>query len=214
MILEVFPSGPLETNAILLGCSKTKHAAIIDAPFDSFHQILQRVKKLGLKVEMILLTHSHWDHIAEAASMKKQLKIPIYIHAEDAGNLESPGADGLPLLFPIEGVKADHFLSNDQIVPLGEMRIKVIHTPGHSPGCVCFYIENEKTLISGDTLFRGAHGKTSFPTSSPKSMLESLKKLSKLPADTMVYPGHGPATTIGEESWMVRQINFNNEDDV
>jgi len=187
-----------------LACSKTKKAAIIDVPFDSLNPLLKRAKELELTIDRILLTHSHWDHIAEAGLLKEKLKIPIYIHKEDAGNLESPGSDGLPLPYPIKGAKADHYLSDGQILTLGQLRIKVIHTPGHSPGCVCFYIEDEKTLISGDTLFRGTHGKTIFSTGRPALMWESLKKLSRLPADTIVYPGHGPTTTIGAEAWMAK----------
>ena len=152
---------------------------------------------------MILLTHSHWDHMAEASILKEKLDIPLYVHSEDAQNLEVPGSDGLPLFYPIKAVKADHFLFDGEILFLGTLKIKVIHTPGHSPGGVCFYLENEAILISGDTLFQGTCGKVSFPTSNPSKMKHSLKKLSHLPPDTKVYPGHGPDTTIGaEEPWM------------
>src|ERR1043165_3693988 len=101
MILEVFPSGPLETNAYLLACDITKHAAIIDAPLESSELLLQRAKELSLVIDMILLTHSHWDHISEAAELKEALKAPVYIHQEDAYNLEHPGSDKLPLFFPL-----------------------------------------------------------------------------------------------------------------
>lgn len=202
MLLEVLPSGPLATNAILLGCTRTKKAAVIDVPWDSSAELLELAQTHKLHVEKILLTHSHWDHIAEVTLLKGKINAPVFVHAEDRANLEKPGADGLPLLFPLQGVKPDGLLEDGQTFLVGELEITVIHTPGHTPGSVCFYIASEKVLIAGDTLFRGTIGNLSFPTSRPERMWQSLKKLSKLPADTKVVPGHGENTTIGAESWI------------
>jgi glyoxylase-like metal-dependent hydrolase (beta-lactamase superfamily II) len=202
MILEVFSSGPADTNSILLGCSKTLKGAIIDAPFDSVDHQMLRAQDFSLHLEKSLITHSHWDHIAEAEILKNEFGIPLYIHEEDAPNLINPGTDGLPHLFPLKGVKPDHFLFDGEVLEIGELKIQVIHTPGHSPGGVCFYIEREKVLISGDTLFRGTIGNLSFKTGRPHLMWESLKKLAKLPKDTRVIPGHGEETTIGAENWL------------
>ncbi len=199
MILEIFPSGPIATNAILIGCPQTKRAAVIDAPLKSCQQILAAQQRHGLHVEMILLTHSHWDHIAEVALFKKEFGAHVLIHAEDAGNLERPGSDGLTSLFPITGVKPDGYLVDGQQLFVGNLDIEVIHTPGHSPGCVCFYLEREKILISGDTLFRGGMGNLTLPTARPQLMKESFKKLARLPSDVKVIPGHGKPTTIGAE---------------
>jgi hydroxyacylglutathione hydrolase len=151
---------------------------------------------------MILLTHSHWDHTAEVSLLKEQLQVPIYIHKEDVKNLEEPGSDRLPLLYPIRAVKPDDYLYDGQILMVGELAIEVIHTPGHTPGGVCFYLKQQKALFSGDTLFKGTIGNLSFPTARPKLMWASLERLAKLPKDTKVYPGHGPATTIGAEEWL------------
>jgi len=202
MILEIFPSGPLETNAYLLACDVTKHAAVIDAPFESAETLLHRIKKLSLSVDMILLTHSHWDHIADVSLLKESLKVPVYVHKDDADNLENPGADRLPLFFPLKGMKPDGYLSEGQELIVGKLKMTVIHTPGHSPGSVCFYLSSEETLISGDTLFRGTIGNLSLPTAQPASMWVSLKKLAVLPEATKVYPGHGGSTTIGAEKWI------------
>ena len=202
MILEVFPSGPLETNAYLLACDVTKHAVVIDVPSESSDALLQRIKELSLAVDMILLTHSHWDHIADASLLKERLKVPIYVHQEDADNLTNPGTDRLPLFFPLKGVKPDGYLLEGQELTVGKLTIKVIHTPGHSPGSVCFYLRSENILISGDTLFRGTIGNLSLPTARPAAMWDSLKKLALLPAETKVYPGHGSPTTIGAEKWI------------
>ena len=204
MILEVFPSGPADTNAYLIACQTTKQAAIIDVPFESAEILAKRVSDLSLHVDMILLTHSHWDHIAEVSDLKNALKVPVYIHKDDAENLETPGADQLPLFFPVKGVKPDGYLHGEQQLHVGRLRIDVIHTPGHTPGGVCFYLPDQKALFSGDTLFRGTIGNLSFPTSRPELMWDSLKKLAALPADTKVYPGHGGPTTIGAERWIAQ----------
>lgn len=199
MFVEFFSSGPLETNTVILGCSKTHKAVIIDVPIGSTQNILKTIRKNSLHPEMILLTHSHWDHIGEVSLLKSELKIPVYIHKEDAGNLENPGSDRLPILAPILGVLPDGFLTEGQVINVGELEIHVIHTPGHTPGCVCFYLPKENLLISGDTLFRRSIGNLSLPTARPNLMPESLKKLSKLPPETRVIPGHGEETTIGAE---------------
>jgi len=202
MILQSFPLGPADTNAYLLGCSETKRAAVIDAPFGSADAVIKRAGELGLRIEILLLTHSHWDHIAEASLFKEKLQIPIYIHEEDAENVKHPGSDQLPMFFPVKGVEPDRFLLDKQVISMGSLSIEVIHTPGHTPGGVCFYIADHKTLISGDTLFQGTIGNLSFPTARPKLMWVSLKRLAQLPKDTKVYPGHGEPTTIGDESWI------------
>jgi glyoxylase-like metal-dependent hydrolase (beta-lactamase superfamily II) len=155
-------------------------------------------------VEKILLTHSHWDHIAEVKKLKDALKVPVFIHAEDAPNLQDPGSDGLPLYFPIEGVVPDGYLTDHEIIQIGKLKARVIHTPGHTPGCVSFYFEHEKVVITGDTLFRGSIGRLNFPKSRPDLMQNSLNKLAKLPKETRVIPGHGESSTIGNEDWLAR----------
>jgi glyoxylase-like metal-dependent hydrolase (beta-lactamase superfamily II) len=203
MILEVFASGPADTNSYLLASSETKHGVIIDVPPDSAPLLLERIRELDLHVQAILLTHSHWDHFADAFDVMNQLNIPLYVHREDAGNVEKPGSDRLPLFFFIRGLKPTHFLEEGQILNIGGIKIQVIHTPGHTPGGVCFYLEEEKILFSGDTLFRGTIGNLSFPTARPALMWNSLKRLAALPKETQVYPGHGDPTTIGQEQWIV-----------
>ncbi|MDN3507226.1 MAG: MBL fold metallo-hydrolase [Simkaniaceae bacterium] len=202
MLLETYCSGPALTNGILLACMQTHKAAIIDAPQGSAQQLIDRVKELGLEVEYLLLTHSHWDHTADAEVLKRELNIPLYVHKLDAKNVEEPGYDGLPLLIEIPKAKVDHFLEEGQSLKLGELTIQVLHTPGHSPGGVCFYLKEQNTLISGDTLFQGSIGNLSLPTSEPEKMWPSLEKLAKLPPNTRVIPGHGDETNIGDEEWL------------
>lgn len=203
VILEVFSSGPALTNCILLACPKTHEGAIIDAPFDVSQQLLERIEALKISITMLLITHSHWDHIAEIAFLKNALPhASIYIHRADEPNLRTPGVDGLPMICEVKGILPDSNLTNGQKLQLGELLIEVIHTPGHSPGSVCFFLQKEKILLSGDTLFKGTIGNISFPTSDPNQMWLSLERLAKLPSDTRVIPGHGKETTIGQEQWL------------
>jgi hydroxyacylglutathione hydrolase len=204
MFLYKFPFGPLETNAILIGCAKTKLGAVIDPAPGSMKAILQKADELGLHIEKILLTHSHWDHFADAHDLKAKTSAPLYVHFLDAKNIEHPGSDGIPLFFPIHSVQPDHFLNEGDKVEVGKLELEVIHSPGHSPGSVCFYLKDQNVLISGDTLFQGSIGNLHLPTAQPALMWLSLEKLSKLPPETRVVPGHGGETSIGKENWLSR----------
>jgi hydroxyacylglutathione hydrolase len=202
MIIEVISSGPVETNAFLLGCPISKQGAIVDAPFESTQLLLDLAHKHGLKINMLLFTHSHWDHIADAYLLQAATHAPIYIHSEDAGNLQDPGSDHVPCPFPIVGIDADHLIKDGDMLRLGQLDVLVIHTPGHTPGGCCFYIKQEKALFSGDTLFKGTIGRLNLATGRQKMMAGSLRKLAELPPSTRVYPGHGEATTIQSEHWL------------
>ena len=200
MIVKRFSTGPIDTNSYLLICSSSKSSVVIDVGQDSARELSSYAEEHQLTLEKILLTHSHWDHIADVACLKNRLDMPVYIHQDDETNVINPGSDGLPLFIPIQGVKVDHHLKDGEMIDVGDLRIKVIHTPGHTPGGVCFYLEKQKILFSGDTLFQGAIGRMDLPTACPPlTMIESLKKLEALPQETVVYPGHGDKTTIKQE---------------
>lgn len=202
-MLAIFPSGPFDTNAYVLYCPATKTAAVIDPAPGSAENISSFIEKEGLKPEKLLFTHTHFDHIADAAALlKKYPAIEIWVHPLDAPNLIKPGSDKLPQFMHVEPVEPQFFFEDGSRIGLGNLQIKVIHTPGHTPGGVCFYLPEQKLLISGDTLFKGTIGNLSFPTAQPDLMWPSLKKLAQLDADTHVYPGHGPSTTIGSEHWL------------
>lgn len=203
MLIQSFPSGPFSTNAFVVACSKTREAAIIDPAPDSCELLLNYLAKHKYNCKKILLTHSHWDHIADVFSVKEQINdIKVYVHPLDSPNLEHPGSDGLPCMFLIPKVKPDVLLFDGMEISIGEHLFQVIHTPGHTPGSVCFYCASENMLLSGDTLFKGMIGNLSFPTSQPHLMWDSLAKLEKLPPETKVYSGHGSTTTIGAEKWL------------
>jgi hydroxyacylglutathione hydrolase len=204
MILHKFPFGPFDTNAILVGCAKTKKAAVIDPSYGSTPAILQQCIDLDLKIEKILITHSHWDHIADAYELKHKTSSPVFVHPLDAPNLKQPGSDGLPLYFPVHGVDDFQFVNDGDELMIGELPCRVIHSPGHSPGSVCYFLPNQKVLFTGDTLFEGSIGNLHLPTAQPKKMFESLRILTQLPPDTRIVPGHGRDTTLAQESWLSR----------
>jgi hydroxyacylglutathione hydrolase len=204
MIVQSFPSGPFETNAYVIGCEKSKFSAIIDPAPNSSSAIVSYLNERNLIPKMILITHSHWDHIGDAAALKEKFQCPVYVHPLDRANLQRPGSDGLPLWASIIGVQPDRLFEEGEIIEIGELKLQVIHTPGHSPGGICLYCPEHHTLLSGDTLFSGSIGNLSFPTANPEDMWASLDKLAKLPPETIVYPGHGPTTTIGREHWLPR----------
>lgn len=202
MIIKKFPSGVFHTNVYLLICEETSKAAVVDPSLGGAESVNAYLTQHRLKLEKILLTHSHWDHIGDVANLKATHNPSIYIHPFDIANLEIPGSDGLPLFEPIKGIKADHLLGDKQEIHLGDILLHVIHTPGHTRGSVCFYIPKSCTLLSGDTLFKGSMGNISFPTSEPELIWNSLDKLRNLPLETQVLPGHGESTSIKEETWL------------
>lgn len=202
MLLKSLSAGPVETRTYLLGCLKTKSAAIIDFPQNSLPWLKTQVNSEGFAIQTLLLTHAHWDHIADAAKARRTFGAPLWVHENDAGNLTQPGSDGLPLFFPIEGVEPDGYLIEGQQLTVGALTLEVIHTPGHTPGGVCFYLREKGILFSGDTLFAGGMGRVDFPHSSARDMKASLQKLASLPKETLVYPGHADSTTIGHETWI------------
>lgn len=202
MIVHAVPSGPYRTNAYIIACSETRKAVIIDPSPGSSTSVIDYLSKENLQPEKILITHSHWDHIADTSFLKEHFQIPVFVHMNDVGNLEKPGSDGLPFPGSIQGVRPDGYLEDGKLILIGNLEFKIIHTPGHSPGGVCLYSEQEKVLIAGDTLFKGAMGSLSLPTAQVDMMKITLRKLGQLPKETRVYPGHGPSTTIGDESWL------------
>jgi len=201
-MIEVFSCGPVATNTLVVYCAKTKDAVIVDPSLDSISHITASIEKHALKPTKILLTHSHWDHIADLKELAEKYSLDVYVHPNDAPNVEHPGSDGLISPVFVAGHKPSHFINEGDVIKVGTIDLKVIETPGHTPGGVCFYIEKEHLLISGDTLFQGSYGRLDLPQAKKKPMIASLKKLSKLPPDTVVVPGHGPQTSIGKESWI------------
>lgn len=201
MWIETITSGPFQTNTYLIVDNK-KVGAIIDPTFGVKALLLDQIEKHDISICGIYLTHSHIDHIAEVKELKEIFQCLVWIHPLDEDNLIEPGSDGIPLPFAFDGVHPDCYFHEGEIIHCGDLEAQILHTPGHSPGGVCLYFQKENTLFSGDTLFKGSIGNIGFPTAEPDKMFQSLEHLSQLPKDTVVYPGHGEATSIGEEDWL------------
>lgn len=201
MYLKTFTVGPFQVNNYLIGCEKNGKAALIDSGGFENDIIESILKQNNMNLEYILLTHGHLDHVSGARELQINLDVPVYINEEDhflVKILEQQLAlYGLPTSKPPEKLT---FIKDSDIIKLGNIEIKVISTPGHSPGCVCYYIESEKLIFVGDTIFNESIGRTDLPGGSYDQLMKSIKeKLMILPDDTKVLSGHGPETTIGEE---------------
>lgn len=200
MFIETLVVGPLQANCYIVGDEATSEALVIDPGGDA-DKILDVVAKLGATVKMIVNTHGHVDHILANGRIKEATNAPIAIHAADAGMLTNPLAAFSFLLGVLKpSPPANVMLYEGDVLDAGDVHLHVIHTPGHSRGGICLYEEKEGVVFTGDTLFQGGIGRTDFPGGSHQTLLDSIRtKLLTLPDETVVYPGHGPATTIGQE---------------
>ena len=189
-----------ETNCYIVQDEKTKEAMVID-PGGEVDKIAEMLDTLEAKVKYILLTHCHGDHISGVKELKEKYGGKILIHIEDEPGLKNPTvnlADYIGLGEMI--VEADSRLNDEDLIHIGEIEFKVIHTPGHTKGGICLYLEKEKMLFSGDTIFRGSWGRTDLPTSSFEAIIKSItERIMTLPEDTIIYPGHGKSTMVKEE---------------
>ncbi len=191
MQIHTFNVGMLSTNCYVVNCVQTREAIIIDPGLDvpsEAEQIVRYVDKSKLKVKFVVNTHGHPDHIRGDRTLKEKYSVPICIHAYDANCLDALGGNISPV---------NILLEDEGLIKFGQETLKVMHTPGHTPGSISFV--GEKLVFTGDTLFAGGIGRTDFPEGSNLEMRRSLKKLLHLPDNYVVYPGHGPVSTIGEE---------------
>ena len=198
MILESLPTGPLEVNCYIIGCEKTRKAAVVD-PGGNVDRILKLLEKHRLKLEMIINTHGHFDHIGGNRQLSEATGAALLIHQADRYLLDLAQEHAAGFGLQTEPSPAPtRELSGGETLQLGELSIQVIHTPGHSPGGICLYVDN--CLIVGDTLFAGSVGRTDLPGGDQPLLIAGIReKLLPFPEATRVYPGHGPMTTIGQE---------------
>lgn len=190
----------MDNNCYIIADEKTKKAAVIDAPSDA-GEILDYLEDEGLKLKFILLTHYHFDHIGALDYLKEATNAKIAIHSFEADGLSDPTVNlSLYADAPCPTVSADILLKDKDTISFGDIKLKVLYTPGHTIGSVCYYIEDENMLFSGDTLFYRNIGRCDFPGGDEEIIEKSIKKqLYTLPDETEVFPGHGMTTTIGEE---------------
>ena len=193
--------GPAATNVYLLGDPTTRESIAIDTAIPSLSFVTDELVARGWTLKFIVTTHGHWDHIGDNAAVAEHTGAAIAVHPLDRGRLERPA----PLMAPFEippSVPAVE-LAEGGVVRFGDIRLQVLHTPGHTEGSVCLLDRDTATLFSGDTLFAGAWGRVDLPGGSPEQMVESLGRLAGLEDPIRVMPGHGPATTIGRErGWL------------
>ncbi|MBE6047161.1 MAG: MBL fold metallo-hydrolase [Clostridium sp.] len=191
MIVKQVITGEIQENCYIVIDEKTKKAFMVD-PGDEGDRIAELVDSLGIKLEYILLTHGHFDHVGAVEYIADKYNIPFYI-----SEVDEKWAEKVPSLFG-KLRKADGYLKDGDTIIFGNKNIEVFETPGHTEGGLCFLIDN--VLLTGDTLFRASIGRTDFPGGNFKKIIESIKnKLLGLGDDIVVYPGHGPSSTIAFE---------------
>jgi hydroxyacylglutathione hydrolase len=200
MIHEILPVGPLQCNCSIIGDETTREAMVID-PGDEIEDILALVRKHNLEVQQIVITHAHIDHVGGAMKLRAATGAPILLNQNDYALLKMLDAQAAWIGVPAPGkVDIDHSITSGETVSAGSHSAQILHTPGHTEGSICLYFPAEKKLIAGDTLFAGSIGRTDLPGGSTQKIMRSLHNtVLALPDDTIVIPGHGPSTKIGEE---------------
>jgi len=200
MRLQRFVLGELEVNSYLLWDEETREASCFD-PGGPPQEILAALKENNLQLKYILLTHGHYDHIGGANELKTETGALVAVHAADAAMLANPQLNLSAVFGRQIIIKPDQLLADGDVLCLGAQMLKILHTPGHTPGGIC--VSTSLLLFSGDTLFAGSIGRTDLPGGDQATLDRSLQRLVQLPDATRVFPGHGPETTIGRE----KQIN-------
>ena len=200
MIHEILPVGMLQCNCSIFGDEQSREAIVID-PGDDIAKIAEILARHGLTVKAIIITHAHIDHIGGAAKLKELTGAPVYMNANDTelyAHLDAQ-AGWLGMKTPSRTEIDSEAREGDRLM-LGGADFQIIHTPGHTQGSISVWIPAENKLIAGDTLFRDSIGRTDLPGGNPRQILRSIHdKLLVLPDTAVVFPGHGPSTTIGRE---------------
>ena len=196
--VEPLVVGPLMSNCYILWDAKKKQGVIIDPGGDE-QDILKRVKELDIEIKYILATHGHFDHVGAVAPLRRELNVEFLAHKGDFFFIEDGENAARRWGVDIEQPpKPDRFIEDGEKIKFGEFEFEVLHTPGHSPGGVCFLYN--RMVFGGDTLFQGSIGRTDFRKGSFEDLANSIRtRLYTLPDETVVYTGHGPITTIGDE---------------
>jgi len=197
MILERLVVGPFASNCYIVGSEQTKEGMIID-PGDEARQILKKVNDLQLDIKFLAITHGHVDHIGAMKEVKEATKAKVCVHTDDAPFLQGQRVSNVFGLSYLAPPPADRLIKDGDDINVGDLHFSVLHTPGHSPGGICLL--GQGIVFTGDTLFNYGIGRTDLFGGSHARLLSSIHtKLMTLPDDTIVYPGHGPETTIGAE---------------
>ena len=192
--------GVAMTNCFVIADESTRQAVLFDAPDHTVAPLLNEIEKNDWKLIGLWLTHGHFDHLADHKIVTDRFPdAKVLIHANDEPMLKNPGSRMFALPFTIPPRSADQLIEDGQRLKIGSMDVEVLLTPGHSPGHVAFSLPNEKVLVGGDLIIGGSVGRTDLPGADSDRFVESLKRITALPRDTRLLPGHGDITTIGEE---------------
>jgi glyoxylase-like metal-dependent hydrolase (beta-lactamase superfamily II) len=199
--LLTFVCGPLG-NDVYLAAGPAGRAMVVDPGIGAREVVLEALAARGWTLDLILATHQHFDHIAEAGPLAEATGAPIAAHRLEA---EIMGRAAHPLLFPdleVPPAPVSRELYEGDVVTVDGVAWHVLHTPGHTPGSICLHLPEHDLLLSGDTLFAGSYGRYDLPGGDPRLLRDSLRRLAALPGRTRVLPGHGPPTTIRDEPWL------------
>jgi glyoxylase-like metal-dependent hydrolase (beta-lactamase superfamily II) len=196
--------GLASTNAFLIADEQTNQAVLFDAPDHTVAPLLEEAKRRGYDLIGLWLTHGHFDHVADHAEVTRAFpNAKVLIHRLDVPKLRKPGSSMFPLPFVIPPREPDDLVEDGQRLTIGSLNVDVIHTPGHSPGHVMYHFPDERVLVGGDLIICGAVGRTDLPDSDERQLIESIRRVMRLPDDTQLLPGHCSPSTLGEE----RQTN-------
>jgi hydroxyacylglutathione hydrolase len=200
MILEMLTVGPFQENCYIIGDAESGVGALLDPGYEAA-RIAMAVEETGLEIGSIIVTHAHIDHVGAVVGLVDEYACPVLMHAE-----AEPMLEGLPTQAMMMGLRfgnvptVDRHVADGEVVEVGDLRFRSLYTPGHAPGHLAFYVEDERLVLSGDALFAGSVGRVDLPGGSMEVLMRSIEEsLLTLPDETIVYPGHGPRTTIGNE---------------
>jgi hydroxyacylglutathione hydrolase len=196
--------GPIATNLYVLSDEASGEAIAIDTATPCVEWLTQTLAERGWTLKLIVSTHRHWDHIGDNAAVQSATAAQIAAHALDRHGLEAPTSLYAP--FPIPPSVPAIDLAEGSRIRFGEIKLEVLHTPGHTEGSVCLLADNADLLFTGDTLFAGGWGRTDLPGGSEDQIVDSLTRLSRLSDDLSVRPGHGPASTLEREKRWLSQV--------
>lgn len=199
MNITVLNVGPIQTNCYIVTEDGNANCVVID-PGEEAEKIAGYIREKGWNCEAILLTHGHFDHITGVAPLAAATRAKVCAYEQERELMMDPEQNGCRMMGYEVALEPEILLKDGQTVVFAGIEFKVIHTPGHTSGGCCYYVEKENTLFAGDTIFMESVGRTDFPTGNSGQLLESIrKKVLTLPDEVRIYPGHGPETSVGYE---------------